>query len=167
MRAKDMTTLFDIESYLLELQREFESGNISEDQYKDTLEAVQAARDQKLENIAKLIVTYDEYADLCHRQADALYEKQKTWERRAESLRKFAAYFLPDRGWTNGAFSMRFHHSVSTEPDQGDGLEGLAEEFINTQVTRKPKRTEILRALKAKVAVPGWHLKENRSVVVK
>jgi hypothetical protein len=159
-----MTTLHDLEQQLHELEEIYLRGEISEEAFRDTFESLALARDQKIANLIRLIETYEAYAGNCKEAAFKLLDKRETWLKRAESRKKLLAFYLPERGWTDGAFSAHFHTSSAVE---GDDISGLPEEFIRTTTLRKPDRVALRRSMEAGASYPNFQLVKTKSVVIR
>lgn len=135
---------------------------------KDTLDAIDDTRKEKLENLAT-------WADQLKSEIDFIEDKQRTWrdevtyrKNKLAWIKKYMTDVLDDAGikrfgTDNHLLSVR-NFKASVVIDKNDDLPTA---FIETKTTTSPNKAAIYKALKAGEKVPGAHLKPNRNTVIK
>lgn len=160
-----MSNLFELNDQFRELSQR---DDLDPTVLKDTLDAIDDTRKDKLENLAT-------WADQLKSEINFIDEKQKVWrDEKAYRVNKVAwitqymTDVLDDAGikrfdTENHLLSVRnFRASVVV-----DDSKRLPPAFIETKTTAAPDKTAIYKAIKAGQEVPGAHLKNNRNTVIK
>ena len=160
-----MSNLFELNDQFRELSQR---DDLDPTVLKDTLDAIDDTRKDKLENLAT-------WADQLKSEINFIDEKQKVWrDEKAYRVNKVAwitqymTDVLDDAGikrfdTENHLLSVRnFRASVVV-----DDSKRLPPAFIETKTTTAPDKTAIYKAIKAGQEVPGAHLKNNRNTVIK
>lgn len=165
MEVRRMSNLFQLNDQFKELSQR---DDLDPTVLADTLDAIDDTRKEKLENLAT-------WADQLKSEISFIDEKQKVWrDEKAYRVNKLAwikqymTDVLDDAGikrfdTENHLLSVRnFKASVVV-----DKSSSLLPQYTETKTTTVPNKTAIYKALKAGESVPGAHLKENRSTVIK
>ncbi|MBB1069139.1 siphovirus Gp157 family protein [Limosilactobacillus sp. RRLNB_1_1] len=135
---------------------------------KDTLDAIKDDRKNKLDNLAT-------WADRLKSEIEFLDAKQKSWrdeityrKNKLTWIKKYITDVLDDAGIKKMATE---NHLLSARNFKAstiiDSDKKLPSKFKITETTIKPDKKAIYDALKAGEKVPGAHLKDNRSTVIK
>lgn len=134
----------------------------------DTLEAIQDAQDIKLESIATMIEELTNDATRLKNKAKSFSEETTYRSNKAKWLKQYLTDYLDAEGIKKIDLD---NHILSTRDFKAstivDSLDSLPAEFITTKTETVANRKLIYQALKAGEAVPGAHLKPNRSTVIK
>lgn len=160
-----MSNLFELNDQFRELSQR---DDLDPTVLKDTLDAIDDTRKDKLENLAT-------WADQLKSEINFIDEKQKVWRgekayrvNKVAWITKYMTDVLDDAGikrfdTENHLLSVRnFRASVVV-----DDSKRLPPAFIETKTTTAPDKTAIYKAIKAGQEVPGAHLKNNRNTVIK
>lgn len=165
MEMITMSNLFQLNDQFKELSQRDDLDPIV---LKDTLDAIDDTRKEKLENLAT-------WADQLKSEIDFIEEKQRTW-RDEETYRKhklawikqYMTDALDDAGikrfeTENHLLSVRNFKASTVIDDE----KKLPEAYTIQKVESHPNKIAIYQALKAGQEVPGAHLKPNRNTVIK
>ncbi|MCH5386287.1 hypothetical protein DKZ23_07665 [Limosilactobacillus reuteri] len=160
-----MSNLFELNDQFRELSQR---DDLDPTVMKDTLDAIDDTRKDKLENLAT-------WADQLKSEIDFMTDKKKSWEEgityrknKLTWIKKYITDVLDDAGikkiaTENHLLSARnFKASTIIDSDKK-----LPDKFKITETTTKPDKQAIYQALKAGEEVPGAHLKVNRNTVIK
>lgn len=148
-----------------------DNGEIDEDIWRDTLESIDGAIEDKLDAMEYVMENYENDLAVLQKEEERLKEvvkNKKSLENRIKSLKGFMAYFLDQAGkkkvtTDNHIYSIRnLKASVETNDD-------LPDEYIveHTKIERKPDKNRLYKELKAGAEIPGAWLKPNRKAVIK
>lgn len=160
-----MSSLFELNDQFRELSQR---DDLDPTVLTDTLDAINEDRKTKLENLAT-------WADQLKTEINFIDDKQQTWRdekayrvNKLQWIKQYMTDVLDDAGikrfdTENHLLSVRnFKASVIV-----DKSSSLLPQYTETKTTTVPNKTAIYKALKAGESVPGAHLKENRSTVIK
>ena len=152
-------TLYEIDHAIMECV-ELETGEIIDIEHLDKL---QMERDAKIENVACWIKDLNAEAEAIKAEKQALAERQKVAENKAESLKKYLAYALDGKAFKSTRASVSFRKSHAVEIAD---IYKLDENYLRYKEPEADK-TAIKEALKAGKTVAGATLVENTSVIIK
>ena len=167
-----------LQSELTELDAQLEDGTItkpeydtmifkayenSDDMFRDTLEILELDRTEKIENIMCFCKNCLSDAKSLKEEADKLVQRQKQAERKAEWAKNYLSWALDGQKFecTRGKISFRRSERVAI-----DQIADIPEQFLKP-VMPEASKTEIKKALKDGIEVPGAHLEENMSLIIK
>ena len=156
-------TLFDINKAILEFDFEIdeETGEILN---AEELDALQMARDEKIENVGLWIKNLQAEAEAVKKEKDAMADRQKRLEKKAESLKNYLTYALRGEKFSTPRISMTFRRSESVLiPDEAL----LDDRFVNITLVKKPDKKLIKDTLKAGKEVPGAELVTKQNLQIK
>ena len=151
--------LYEIDNAILE-RIDLETGEIIDTEQLDKL---QMEREKKLENVACWIKDLKAGADALKAEKQALAERQKVAENKAESLKKWLAFALDGNAFKSTRASVTFRKSQVVEVAD---IYKLDENYLRYKEPEADK-TAIKEALKAGKTVAGATLVENTSVIIK
>lgn len=159
-----MNTLYDMSDNMKMLQEMFETGEIDEETFNDTVENLGA--DVKIENIIYVIRNLEASAKALKEEKEKLAEKQKHAENGVERLKKYITDFMvstDQKSVKTKLFSVS--RTVSKSTEILDEILVPAEYFI----PQPPKidKASILRDLKDGKEVAGCQLKEKDGIRIK
>ena len=156
--------LYEIDNAILECI-DMETGEIIDTEQLDKL---QMERDTKLENVACWIKDLKAEAEALKNEKQALAERQRVAENKAESLKKWLAYALQGEKFKTPKCAISFRKSEAVEVTD-EGLENLMKEHdeLLTYKAPEPNKTAIKQALKDGLSVEGIQLVQNVSTIIK
>ena len=134
----------------------------------EQLDKLQIERETKIENVACWIKDLKAEAEALKNEKQALAERQKVAENKAESLKKWLAYALQGEKFKTPKCAISFRKSEAVEVTD-EGLNNLMKEHdeLLTYKAPEPNKTAIKQALKDGLNVAGVTLVENTSVIIK
>lgn len=160
-----MSNLFELNDQFRELSQR---DDLDPTVIKDTLDAIDDTRKDKLENLAT-------WADQLKSEINFIEDKQRTWrdelsyrKNKLQWIKQYMTDVLDDAGikrfnTENHLLSVR-NFKASTVIDDA---KKLPEAFVETKTVSSPDKEAIYKALKDGKHVPGAHLKDNRNTVIK
>ena len=157
-------TIYEIDQAIMECV-DLETGEIIDTEQLDKL---QMERDTKLENVACWIKDLKAEAEALKNEKQALAERQRVAENKAESLKKWLAYALQGEKFKTPKCAISFRKSEAVEVTD-EGLNNLMKEHdeLLTYKAPEPNKTKIKQALKDGLNVEGVQLIQNTSVIIK
>ena len=157
-------TIYEIDQAIMECV-DLETGEIIDTEQLDKL---QMERDAKLENVACWIKDLKAEAEALKNEKQALAERQKVAENKAESLKKWLAYALQGEKFKTPKCAISFRKSEAVEVTD-EGLNNLMKEHdeLLTYKAPEPNKTAIKQALKDGLSVEGVQLVQNTSTIIK
>ena len=153
-------SLYQINAELLALTDE-ESGEITD---WSAFEALQLARDEKIENIALYHKNLLAEAAALKAEEKAFADRRRKAENKAESLKNYLATSLNGSKFNTTRVAINWRKSTSVEVIN---QEAIPEAYLRTVTTVTPDKTEIAKALKTGEVIEGVALKETNSIQVK
>ena len=157
-------TIYEIDQAIMECV-DLETGEIIDTEQLDKL---QMERDTKLENVACWIKELKAEAEAIKTEKQALAERQKVAENKAESLKKWLAYALQGEKFKTPKCAISFRKSEAVEVTD-EGLNNLMKEHdeLLTYKAPEPNKTAIKQAIKDGLNVAGIQLVQNISTIIK
>lgn len=157
-------TIYEIDQAIMECV-DLETGEIIDTEQLDRL---QMEREKKLENVACWIKDLKAEAEALKAEKQALAERQKVAENKAESLKKWLAYVLDGQKFRTSKCAVSFRSTESVEVTT-DGLNNLMKEHdeLLTYKTPEPNKTAIKQAIKDGLSVQGVQLVQNINTIIK
>ena len=134
----------------------------------DKLNELQLERDTKIENVACWIKDLKAEAEAIKAEKNALAERQKAAENKAESLKKWLAYALDGEKFSTARCSVSFKKTEAVEVTE-EGIENLMQKHDNLLKYKAPEpdKTAIKQAIKDGLNVDGVQLVQNVSTIIK
>ena len=157
-------TIYEIDQAIMECV-DLETGEIIDTEQLDKL---QMERDTKLEGVACWIKDLKAEAEALKNEKQALAERQKVAENKAESLKKWLAYALQGEKFKTPKCAISFRKSEAVEVTD-EGLNNLMKEHdeLLTYKAPEPNKTAIKQAIKDGLSVAGVQLVQNISTIIK
>ena len=156
-------TLFDINKAILEFDYEIdeETGEILN---AEELDALELARNEKIEGVGLWIKNLQAEAEAVKKEKDAMADRQRRLEKKAESLKNYLAWALQGEKFSTPRIAMSWRKSESVLiPDEAL----LDDRFVNIQMIKKPDKKLIKDTLKAGLEVPGAELVTKQNLQIK
>ena len=157
-------TIYEIDQAIMECV-DLETGEIIDTEQLDKL---QMERDTKLENVACWIKDLKSEAEALKNEKQALAERQRVAENKAESLKKWLAYVLDGQKFSTSKCAVSFRKTEVVEVTT-EGLNNLMEDHdeLLTYKAPEPNKTAIKQAIKDGLNVAGVQLVQNTSTIIK
>lgn len=157
-------TIYEIDQAIMKCV-DLETGEIIDTEQLDRL---QMERDAKLENVACWIKDLKAEAEALKNEKQALAERQRVAENKAESLKKWLAYALQGEKFKTPKCAISFRKSEAVEVTD-EGLNNLMKEHdeLLTYKAPEPNKTAIKQAIKDGLSVEGVQLIQNISTIIK
>lgn len=141
-----------------------DTGEILNEDVANALNALTISRDEKIENIVLWIKDTIAEAEAIKEEKRKLEIRQRQKERLAESLKRYLDYALAGQKFSSPRVAISFRNVVNGKTVIDDPTL-IPMEF--QKVVTEPIKSEISKAIKAGVAVPGAHLEDSHSVIVR
>ena len=134
----------------------------------DKLNELELERETKIEGVACWIKDLKAEAEALKNEKQALAERQRVAENKAESLKKWIAYALQGEKFKTAKCSVSFRKTESVEVTD-EGLSNLMKEHdeLLTYKAPEPNKKAIKDAIKDGLSVQGVRLECNTSVIIK
>ena len=157
-------TIYEIDKAIMECV-DLETGEIID---TEKLDKLQMEREEKIENVACWIKDLKAEAEALKNEKQALAERQKVAENKAESLKKWLAYALQGEKFKTPKCAISFRKSEAVEVTD-EGLNNLMKEHdeLLTYKAPEPNKTAIKQAIKDGLNVAGVQLVQNTSTIIK
>lgn len=152
-------TLYEIDAAMQECI-DPETGEVD----AERIEALAMERDKKIENIALWIINIKADIETAKAEIDRLTTLKRTAENKAESLKNLLQYTLNGEKFKTGRCSISYRKSTSVVIDNEDLL---PIDFKKVSYTPDKKMLKEFWAKHVGIDVPGAHLQENTSVIIK
>lgn len=134
----------------------------------DTLEAIQDARDVKLDNIASMIEELNTEAARLKDKAKSFAEEATYRTNKAKWLKQYLTNYLDAEGIKKIDLE---NHILSTRNFRAstvvDSIDDLPDKYTKFKIETVADKSALYEALKAGEKVPGAHLAPNRGTVIK
>jgi hypothetical protein len=140
---------------------------VNESVLKDTLESIQESIEDKAENIAKLIKTFDANAKVLKEEEERLMNKRKSFESKVSYLKKYLQEQLEHVGIDKikrPIFTISIQNNPQAVDIQNESLIPL--QFM-IPVDPKIDKRKVLEVLKSGEVVPGVELKQTRGLRIR
>lgn len=143
-----------------------ETGEVLFD--SNNLDELQRDLADKLEACALVVKDYEAEAEAIKAEEKRLSDRRKRAERRAESLKGYILEHIDSVGGSLSTAKAEVKARKSSYVDIDDGyIPFLPAEFLAVEVSQKPKKAEIRKALQSGVEIPGCELSERRTISIK
>lgn len=158
-------TIYEIDNEIMNCI-DMETGEVID---TEKLNELQMERDAKIENVALWIKELKAEAEAIKNEKQALAERQRVAENKAESLKNWLAYALNGEKFKTAKCSISYRNSESVEVTE-EGLEALMKEHedLLTYKTPEPNKKAIKDAIKNDgLTVAGVQLVQKTSTIIK
>lgn len=151
--------LYQIDDAIMKLI-DYETGEILD---WDKLDELNAAKEQKIENIALYIKNLTAEAAALKAEKDAFAERQKAAEKRAEGLKQYLVSALNGEKFKTSKVAISYRKSKALEI--ADGVE-IPEDFL-TYKEPEVNRTDLKKAIKDGLLIEGVSIVERQNIQIK
>ena len=158
-------TIYEIDNEIINCI-DMETGEVID---TEKLNELQMERDAKIENVALWIKELKAEAEAIKNEKQALAERQRVAESKAESLKSWLAYALNGEKFKTAKCSVSYRNSESVEVTD-EGLEALMREHegLLTYKLPEPNKKAIKDAIKNDgLTVEGVQLVQKTSTIIK
>ena len=158
-------TIYEIDNEIMNCI-DMETGEVID---TEKLNDLQMERDEKIENVALWIKELKAEAEAIKNEKQALAERQRVAENKAESLKNWLAYALNGEKFKTSKCSISYRNSESVEVTE-EGLEALMRdhEDLLTYKAPEPNKKAIKDAIKNDgLTVAGVQLVQKTSTIIK
>ena len=158
-------TIYEIDNEIMNCV-DMETGEVID---TDKLNDLQMERDAKIENVACWIKELKAEAEAIKNEKQALADRKRVAENKAESLKNWLAYVLNGEKFKTAKCSISYRNSESVEVTE-EGLEALMREHkdLLTYETPEPNKKAIKDAIKNDgLTVAGVQLVQKTSTIIK
>lgn len=160
--------IFEINSALsaFELQVDEETGELLN---ADELDALQIARDEKIEGLALWVKELNAEADAIKNERNALDERMKQKQRKAEGLKKYLQSSLAGEKFETARCKIGYRKSqqVILAGEFDAWAKNNAPDLLSVSVVCKPDKSAIKEAIKSGRQIEGATLIDNVSMQIK
>lgn len=160
-------TLYEINRAIMDCV-DMETGEVID---IERLDALQMARDEKLENIGLYIKNLDAEAKAIREEEKALAARRKACENKAKSLREYLSYSLAGQAFKTPRVSVSFRAStycaVADETAVLNWLQANNRDDCIKYTMPEVKLDEIKSLLKEGVEIPGAELGQRQNMQLK
>lgn len=162
-----MSSLFDYVKAIDEIiaSNTDEDGVISEDVLAE-LDALEMAKNEKVDNCISYIKSRRAMAEMLKAEKQAIDKRQKHAENEAERVAQYLTFCLAGDKWESAAGQVSYRKSEAVIVDDEIAFEEFGEYAI-TKIEIKPDKKAIKDAIKGGAEIPGVHLEERQSTIIK
>lgn len=141
-----------------------DTGEILDEDVANALNALTLERDEKIENVALWYKDVLAEAEAIKAEENKLASRRRGKERLAESLKRFLDFACAGQKFSSPRVAISFRNVVNGKTVIDDPtLIPMAFQKVVTE----PIKSEISKAIKAGIDVPGAHLEDSHSVIVR
>ena len=141
-----------------------DTGEILDEDVANALNALTLERDEKIENVALWYKDVLAEAEAIKAEERKLEIRRRGKERLAESLKRFLDFACAGQKFSSPRVAISFRNVVNGKTVIDDPtLIPMAFQKVVTE----PIKSEISKAIKAGMDVPGAHLEDSHSVIVR
>ncbi|HAR6036549.1 TPA: siphovirus Gp157 family protein [Staphylococcus pseudintermedius] len=161
-----MTNLFDLNQNELTILEMLENEELSFDDVKDTLDAIQDEQKRKYDAMQKMILSLKGDINTLKERETALSKRRKSYENKIKSLQNYMLDSMRFKGETKfktEEFTYFIRKSETTQIED----ENVIPEKYKVEQAPKIDKTQIKKDIKAGIEVAGASLVENESLGVR
>ena len=154
--------LYDIE-YEITNCVDSETGEIIDEK---RLDALQMARQKKIENILLWIKNLKSEAGAIREEEKKLADRRQSDEKKAESLTQYVQNVLNGEKFKTSRVVVSYRKSEAVIVDDLQLMQETCDEYLKYK-DPEPDKAKIKAALKDGITVPGCHLEERQNITIK
>lgn len=154
--------LYDIE-YEITNCVDSETGEIIDEK---RLDALQMAREKKIENILLWIKNLKSEAGAIREEEKKLADRRQSDEKKAESLTQYVQNVLNGEKFKTSHVVVSYRKSEAVIVDDLQLMQETCDEYLKYK-DPEPDKAKIKAALKDGITVPGCHLEERQNITIK
>ena len=154
--------LYDIE-YEITNCVDPETGEIIDEK---RLDALQMAREKKIENILLWIKNLKSEAGAIREEEKKLADRRQSDEKKAESLTQYVQNVLNGEKFKTPRVAVSYRKSEAVIVDDLQLMQDTCDEYLKYKEP-EPDKAKIKAAFKDGITVPGCHLEERQNITIK
>ena len=154
--------LYDIEHEITNCV-DSETGEIIDEK---RLDALQMAREKKIENILLWIKNLKSEAGAIREEEKKLADRRQSDEKKAESLTQYVQNVLNGEKFKTSRVVVSYRKSEAVIVDDLQLMQETCDEYLKYK-DPEPDKAKIKAALKDGITVPGCHLEERQNITIK
>lgn len=156
-------TLFEIDKAIEDFEFEIdeETGEILNAM---ELDALQMARDTKIENVGLYYKNIKAEYEAVKKQRQEFQQREQMLDKKAESLKAYLWYACGGEKFKTDKITMSYRKSKSIEVPNEDIL---ADEWVTIKTIRQPDKAKIKEAIEAGKEVMGARQIEKTNIIIK
>lgn len=154
--------LYDIE-YEITNCVDSETGEIIDEK---RLDALQMAREKKIENILLWIKNLKSEAGAIREEEKKLADRRQSDEKKAESLTQYVQNVLNGEKFETSRVTVSYRKSEAVIVDDLGLMRKVCDDYLKYK-DPEPDKAKIKAALKDGITVPGCHLEERQNITIK
>ena len=154
--------LYDIE-YEITNCVDSETGEIIDEK---RLDALQMAREKKIENILLWIKNLKSEAGAIREEEKKLADRRQSDEKKAESLTQYVQNVLNGEKFKTSRVVVSYRKSEAVIVDDLQLMQETCDEYLKYK-DPEPDKAKIKAAPKDGITVPGCHLEERQNITIK
>lgn len=160
-------TIFEIDQQIADFP--FETDENGEITNLDAFDALQMAREEKLENTALYVKELLAESAAIKAEIISMTERVKSKERKAESLKQYLAFALNCECFESPKVKVSYRKTEAVEVKDVfvEWARKNAPQYVRTKIEESPDKNEIKQALKSGQEIPFVELVENKNLVLK
>ncbi|QHW36821.1 siphovirus Gp157 family protein [Staphylococcus ursi] len=161
-----MSNLFDLNQNELTILEMLENEELSFDDVKDTLDAIQDEQKRKYDSMQKMVLSLKGDVNTLKERETALNKRRKSYENKIKSLQNYMLESMKFKGETNFKTQEFTYFIRKSDLTQIDDESAIPDKY---KVEQAPKinKTQIKKDIKAGIEVKGASLIENESLGVR
>ena len=158
-----MSTLFELNKAIedFDLIVDEETGEVLN---IDELDALNLAKDEKIENVCLWIKSLEAEADAIKTEEKNLEARRKSKENKVKSLKGYVAYALGGKKFETPKVAVSYRKSESVKIDDDYAI---PDKWCELSVLKKPNKKLIKEALKKGEHIAGAELVEKQNINIK
>ena len=157
-----MSSIYDIDREI-ENCVDPETGEIIDEK---RLDALQMAREKKIENILLWIKNLKSEAGAIREEEKKLADRRQSDEKKAESLTQYVQNVLNGEKFKTSRVVVSYRKSEAVIVDDLQLIQETCDEYLKYK-DPEPDKAKIKAALKDGITVPGCHLEERQNITIK
>lgn len=157
-----MSSIYDIEREI-ENCVDPETGEIIDEK---RLDALQMAREKKIENILLWIKNLKSEAGAIREEEKKLADRRQSDEKKAESLTQYVQNVLNGEKFKTPRVTVTYRKSEAVVVDDLGLMRKVCDDYLKYK-DPEPDKAKIKAALKDGITVPGCHLEERQNITIK
>lgn len=162
--------LYEIKDLFVKFASMVENGEIEEDAIADTLESIEGEFEDKADNIACLVKTYDAEAEAIKNEEKALKERRERKERQSESLKTYIASTMIQLGKAKIETArnvLSFRKSTSLQISDENWFMEKYPDLVKTEIKKSIPKKDISDLIKQGQEFVGAELVEKQNLQIK
>ena len=162
--------LYEIKDLFVRFAEMVENGEIEQDPIADTLESIEGEFEDKADNIACLIKTFNAEAEAIKAEEKNLRERRERKEKQSDSLKSYLSITMQQLNKSKVETArnvLSFRKSTSLHIPDHERFMDLHPNLVNIKVEKTISKKEATEMIKAGCLVEGAELIEKQNLQIK